>query len=508
MCYNHTITNDSKVLTGLLERQALAAAFAELTTLSDPDEIVARAEEIATHGPAALSVLLTMLNTEDAQLRGYLGQVVKRLDREAAIAALRGIARGQGHTDQARVTALTLLERFLDVPVDQTLLAGLQNPDGVAQQSLRELITAMDHEPAAILEYLTQLTQQPPDIVRMVLDAIPSMSPHPHLVSLLRMLAQGENRTWAQDAIAQLGRTRMPEARAALNALAAALPPDLAALAERGARKLMMSGVPEPEIAGADVTWRALLSPVDGAGAQLVWFIRQAASQETGALLAIVCGDPEGILSCTDVADVPQALLPPTQPLGSVYRFQPAGGWASVPLAEAPWALARSTVQRALARHWAAGTHPPPEFRRLNPRIWEPKTPVAEEPDQRPGSPTLEEMAALLDHPAFGSWLWYNEAVGQAARRANLVRREDQIMSLAAHFKPDVLASYQRRLTTMARWLALIGQPEPAALAASTAAHLADGAPAQSLFIRRLIGAGLDAALHELRLKNSTQRKQ
>lgn len=507
------MSSDSKVLTGFLERRALAAAFAELAGLTAPDEVAARADEIAAHGPAAIATLLTVLDTEDAQLRGNLGQVAKRLDRDAVIAALRGVARGPGYNDRARVTALTLLERFLDVPVDETLLAGLQNPDAVAQQSLRELIFAMEREPAAILEYLSQLAQQPPDAAQMILDAVPLMPPNPHLVSLLRMLAQGENRAWAQEAIAQLGRMRMPEARSALNALTAVLPPELATLAERGARKLMMSGVREMDTLAAEgATWRALVSPVDGFGTQLIWFLRQEADQATGTLLAVLCSDLEGIVGSSGLASAPQTALPPPQPLGSIYYHQPATGWSSIPLLEAPWAVGREAVQRALACHWAAGTVPPLEFRWLNPLIWAPRTSDVEIASPPPDTHAPAEIAALLDHPAFNGWLWHNEAVSAASRRLSwrpdAVGRAEQITRLAtAQFGPDVLASYQRRLTAMAQWLALAGQAEAAALAASAAAHLAETPPAQSLFVRRLIGAGLDAATINLRLQAGAQRK-
>ncbi len=506
------MNSDTRVLTGLLERRAVASALDELAVLTDPDQVAARADEIAAHGSVALSALLARLDTEDAQLRGNLAQVAKRLDREATIAALRGVARGQGYTDQARITALTLLERFLGVPVDETLLVGLQNPDGMAQQSLRELIHAMDREPAAILEYLTQLAQQPPDVARMILAAASQMPPNPHLVDLLRMLAQGENRAWAQEAITQLGRMRVPEARAALKALAAVLPPGPAALAERGARKLMMSGVSAQDADVGDSGWRALLSPVDGGGAQLVWFMRQDASRETGSLLAVLCSDLEGIVGSSGLAEAPDTALPPAQPLGSIYRRQPAASWTPIPLLETSWAVARGVVEQALARHWEAGTVPPLEFRWLNPLIWAPKVPNSDQASPAPGVHTPAEVAALLDHPAFSGWLWHNDAVMTAARRLglrpNLAGRTEQITRLAtAHFNPALVASYQRRLTSMAQWLTLAGQSDIAALAASATAHLGDVPPAQSPLIRRLIGAGLDGAAINLRLQASARRK-
>lgn len=505
--------NDSKVLTGLMERRALIAAFTRLTTLTDPDEIAAQVDEIAGHGPAALATLVMLLDTEDPLFRGRLGLVVRRLDRDASVAALREAALGRGKTDQARVTALTLLERFLDVPVDEGLLSGLQDPDGVAQQSLRELIGAMEHEPEAILEYLTQLAQQPPDSVQMILEAIPSMPPSPHLSDLLRMLAQDENRAWAQEALTQLGRTRTPEARAALKALAATLPLELAAAADRGARKLMMSGVRETPVDMKADTWRALLSSVDGMGAQLIWFIHQAAGQDTGAVLAVLCRDAEGIIESSLAPAVPAAALPPPQPPGEVHTYPLAAGWPPVTFLEVPWAVGRSAVQRALAQHWAAGTTPPLEYRWLNPLIWLPPAPEEDVAVPPPEERTPDELAALLDHPAFSGWLWYHDAVRVAARRLgpqpSAADRSAQVTRLAAaYFGAAVVASYQRRLDAMAQWLTLAGEAEAAALAATAAARLADDPPAETPLIRRLIDAGLDAALIELRLRASARRKE
>ncbi len=51
----------------------------------------------------------------------------------------------------------------------------------------------------------------------------------------------------------------------------------------------------------------------------------------------------------------------------------------------------------------------------------------------------------------------------------------------------------------MARWLALAFQPEAVVLARQAARRLADGAPAENLFVNRLIGQGLDVAIANLR---------
>ena len=188
------------------------------------------------------------------------------------------------------MSALTILDRYLDEPIDDSLMAGLQDSDSVALRSLNELIAAMTADETAVIEYLVQLATQPPEVLGILLDAVPRLPPHPYLVTLLRMIAQGESPSEARTAIEQLGRLRMPEALSALDALTMTLPPALTALAERSARKLRMSGVrgAEPQVDREAATWRALISPVDGAGVQVVWFIRRAAEQDAGTLLTVI----------------------------------------------------------------------------------------------------------------------------------------------------------------------------------------------------------------------------
>ena len=208
------MSGEAKVLTGLLQRRALEEAFAELSHVTDPVVVQQQAEAIAAYGQAALHHLLSLLDTTDPQLRGGLGQVARHLPREQVVPALRAVARAQDRSDQARLAAVTLLERFLGEPMEDALIGSLRNPEAAARQSLAELVAAMDDEPLSVVEYLEQLDQQPPEVVGMVLDALPFVSPSPHLATLLRMLAQGEDNHVARRAIDELARLRSPAAAA------------------------------------------------------------------------------------------------------------------------------------------------------------------------------------------------------------------------------------------------------------------------------------------------------
>jgi hypothetical protein len=507
------MTGSARVLNGLMERRALESAFAALAETTSVDELAERSQAIAQHGNAAIPVLLSLLDTSDPQLRGGLGQVAARLEPEQIVPALRTAARSRERTDQARLTALMILDRFLHEPVDEALLAGLQDPDTVAAQSLRELVHEMERNQFVVIEYLNQLAEQPADVALTVIEAIPAQPSSPHLITLLRMFAQGEDRRLAQTALEQLSRTRAPEAVQALASLAAALPPAQAAVAARRARKLRLSGVAEPAAEdAAPTTWRALLSPIDGSGAQVTWFVGLPEGEDQGTLFSILCKDPDGIVGSFGSRHVPVADLPPAQPLGDVYLVRQTEDTAPIMLLEVPLGDGQRTVREALERNWASGHLPPMEYRLLNLLISAEMGEIERGTEVEPEIPdwdlsaavTPARCAALLDHPAFATWFWQAPELYDAAqrlgRRHSLVSRGAQVRVLAEnHFGPDVLDTYRRRLAGMARWLTLASQPEAAALAGAAAAQLAGEDGAGNPFVHRLIAVGLDVAIANLR---------
>ena len=501
---------DSKILTGLLERRALEAAIGELAEISDPARLAEHAASIARQGNAALPALLAALDTDDPQLRGGLGQVAVHLPREQVVAALRGAARAQDRSPQARLTALTILERFFDEPPDEAVLAGLQSSDEIALGSLGELVRAMTQDPMAILEYVAQLAAQPADVQRMILNAVPAAPPSPHLITLLRMFAQDPDPRLANDALDQLGRIRTPGAARALTALAATLPPSLATLATRGVRKLRLSGALPT---GDDATdepwfvperrWRVLLSPVDGAGAQLLWFIGHTPADEQAVVLSVVIEDAHGLTFASGSLNIGLAELPPARPEGSLHRL--AVGQHSVPLMllEVPIEAGRHALRVALERNWESGAPTPLAYRLLNLPVWlaepsggaEPLRETADEADVA-GAVDVQDTAGLLDHPVFWGWAWplEEESVRIAGRGADADRPALVTRLVKSRFTPAVASSYRRRLQRMAEWLALAGDAPAAALARTAGDQLAVLRPEDAPFCRRLVDIGLQAA--------------
>jgi hypothetical protein len=504
------MSGNTRVLTGLMERRALEAAFGELGEITDPTLQVERAQEIARQGSVALPVLLSFLDTGDPQLRGGLGQVAAHLPREEVLPALLQVARSRQQSEQARLTALTILDRFLHEPVDGALLGGLSNPEAVAQQSLREVLHEMARNPFSVIEYLTQLAEQPAEVARMILNAVPSMPASPDLVTLLRMFAQSEEHLLAQGALEQLGRTRSVDAAMALSCLAATLPPQRAQLAERGLRKLQLSGTPlPPPDAGNFLGWRALLSPLNGAGYQVIWFIGRSSLRGHGTLFSVLTRDPDGVVGSFGSPEVPAEALPPLRPAGTLHTVVQSADLPPISFLEVTFDVGRQVVREALELNWQAGTPTPLEYRLLNPLIWstgfdpEAGSPVI--PGDREYTPA--EAIKVLQHPALTGWFWQDPALLEAARelgrQPSQEARQACVTKLAlSRFTPDVIASYQRRLRRMARWLALASEPEMAARAQVLADQLSTGLPADSPFIRRLVSLGLDVALVSMHVKN------
>lgn len=461
------MSGEAKVLTGLLQRRALEEAFAELSRITDPVVIQQRAEAIAAYGSAALHHLISLLDTPDPQLRGGLGQVARHLPREQIVPALRAVARGTERSDQARLAAVTLLERFLGEPIDDALIASLRNPDAAARQSLAELVAAMDDEPLGVVEYLEQLAQQPPEVVDMLLDALPAVEPSPHLATLLRMLAQGEDARVARRSLEELAKLRSPSAMRALASLVPNLPPALRPVAERSLRKLRFSGVSqtadhdpqrEPWYA-PEMRWRALMSPVDALGGQFLWFIGQDEGDARSVFFTVLIQDPGGLADASGSLDVDPDHVPAGRRVGFVHSVVGHEDAPRLTLLEAPPALAFDALRAALALTWDAGVTTPIGYRLFSPLIW--LSDEAEAVDavddetlfvQPTAAPlTVDDAVTLFEHPAFVGWLELLQMGGATA---------------------ESVESFVRRLAAMSRWLAVAGDEWPERATARLARQL------------------------------------
>ena len=496
-------------MTGLAERRAVDAAIAELATITEPAQVAERAEAIAQHGNVALAAFIAALDTDDAQLRGGLGQVALRLPRAQVLAALRAAARSRERSIQARLTALTLLELFFNEPPDEALLDDLEGLEAMALRSLGELAKAMAQDPLAIPEYLAQLREQPPEVPYLLLQVVPDAPVTGALITLLRMLAQDGDVRLARTALEHLGRIRSAASARALAALAKTLPPSLMPLAERGARKLALSGVNMTD--ASDTTdrpwfvpgrrWRALVSPVDGNGAQSLWFIGRAAEEDRGLLLSVLIEENQGVTAASGALDVALTDLPPSRPTGTLHQVVFDQQSILMLLLEVPLAAGQKLLHEALGLNWASGTPTPEAYRLLNLPLWsagsaEAEVPAetAEEGAASDGEPDPEATLRLLDHPAFWGWPVPIAQEAAAAALGGGDRSRATMQFLQRRFSPQRVAKYQARLRRMATWLSYARDPEAAALARLTADQMQDRPPETVPFLRRLVGIGFEVA--------------
>lgn len=498
------MSGEAKVLNGLLQRRALEQAFAELGRTTDPAAVQQQAQTIAEYGSAALQHLLTLLDTPDPQLRGGLGQVARCLPRDQVVPALRAAVRDHERSDQARLAAVTLLERFLGEPVDGALIGSLGNPDFAARQSLLELIAAMDEDPLSVVEYLEQLDQQQADVSAMVLDALPAVQPSPaeagsHLATLLRLLAQGEDARLARRAVDELVRLRTPAALRALASLVPNLPPALAPVAERGLRKLRFSGVQEtaehdpdrePWYA-PDLNWRALISAVDASGGQLIWFVGTKPTtadapagkgRKRAVFFTVLVHHSDGLRGASGSLRANAEHVPPKRRVGAVHFIVGDETNPGVALLEAPFGMACAALREALALNWEAGQPTPMGYRLFSPLVWlseEARDPGPDEAAEERmaarenGTETLDaygesELVAVLEHPSF--YGWFDEVEGT---------------SLA----PAEAAAFARRFRAMSRWLKAAGDDETAPRAAAIAEHFDRQTPLASSILAAAIMA-------------------
>lgn len=493
---------------------ALSAAHGEL-------DLRTRARAIARMGDQVLPVLLTMLGTTDPQIRGGLGQVAASLHAAGApvIESMRAAAQDNRSPDQVRITAITILERFLGQAPDETLYATLSDPRAIMLNSVREMLVAAQQSEYVYIEYVQQLESQPLEVVLDLINSLDAIEPEGRLV-LLRLLAQDSRDVVAAQAVNALGRIRMPAAVVGLRCLLPTVSPATRALVDRNLRKLALTGVsaeppPQPERG-----WRALVSGVDGDGYRAVWFVAPTRAPVISlykpgevTFLGVLLGDAAGIRLSFANASLPEVRIPGPHLAGTFCELLIPHSDQPLRLLEAPFDYGRSLVAAAVQLNYESQAPIAHEFRLLNPLIWqfgEPASPPL--PDLPPLAGDLaianlrQQSRALLDHRAFSSWFVHSEAAYDLAERLLDSRRPafptvDMLVQelVTRDFSPISLIAYRRRLLAMVPWLAFAGDLSTAALARHLAASLQAPADLSHPFLLELARAGVERAVSNLR---------
>ncbi len=494
------------------ERRELELALKDLSQIRNALERETKARELATRGEALVPIILRHLDTTDPLLRGAMGLVAMYMPRDVIAPPLREVVANPQRSDQERMAALMLLERFLDEPVEESLYAELRNPNAVLEQSLREVLDHQEQLPDIVLDYVNQLQEEPVDVALTVLEI---MARHldDRSLPLLTLLAQDIRYAVAEEACHLLSQTRLPQARAILETLAATLPPPARSAAERGARKMRMRGVPLP--APAPVSWRALTTAPDMHGTHAIWLLREEGDDRT--LVGMLVNMEVGIQFAFVLENVSPDLVPPLpEGHGILPIVMEEGASTEDNMAwflEIPIGHARRWLRRLTAQNYDNDYQLPVMYRQHAPRFWQETATHGEVPAPDLPSPDLSRLhltVELFRHPALSTW--YLEPPHDAFRERRWLRagltEEVFLQALedipAELFPETVWEGIARRLHAVAEWFLLAGENELALLTVTAADAVRRVPFKQNPFAQMLVARGL--ALTFQRLQQARDR--
>jgi hypothetical protein len=468
------------------------------------------AQRIAHLGPEVLQVLIRKLNTANTSELAALGTIATYMDRDLTTQTLYRLIHKSDTPDVQRMGAILILERYLGEPVPEAAFMSLQDPRGVARQSLAQMLTAARENRFLLLEYLRILLEQPAEATHAVIDALAEMGGDEG-TALLRLLAQDEESLIAGQALDTLVAFQTPAALQSLQSLLPTLPSSLRDRTERALRKMRFRGQEIAPLPPVSKRCRALISPIDGRGNQVLWFLRHDPATGRVRFLGVLVSDVAGLKDAFgDDAALPSR-FPKRRPKGSVHVFQ-TGGQILI-LLEAPYDYGRRLLLQGLNTSFGLGLTTPLEYRLLNDLVWGYQLP-AELPNRLPTvSPAQRQalfplLAGLLDHPALESWFVESESIYAYVERMTRWRHIDildptvqrWLMNLVTeHFAPEALVRYQARLVQMSEWFMWAGDEETARLtwvAATTLPHIP---PQQHPLVVRMIETGLVTAAENMR---------
>jgi hypothetical protein len=226
---------------------------------------------------------------------------------------------------------------------------------------------------------------------------------------------------------------------------------------------------------------RAWLSGIDGTGSRAAWILFDGGFGAT-ALCSLILNDTVGILEVAG-GEITKKRL--DTELAALRANQ------KLPWIEVPPPRAVAAVHATLALHRSLGTTPPAAFARWQ-AAFEHAAVKETPPPTAPSDPALlERVSELLGLPELASWFVDPESVQSeslelAQTRESRLILSDQIKAereavivdriVEREFTRELRQRWARRLEEMAFVFAATDRPEPAAIAAASAAALRDDA--------------------------------
>jgi hypothetical protein len=466
----------SKIITSFQERLEIDAALRSLSDSAGDAELRRRAADIAAKfGEKVIPSMLSMLDTGNPQLRGGLGYLATFLPQDKIVAALSATARNRTLPSQTRIAAVTILERFLDVEPDEAMYAGMGAPEEMALNSLRELVTEAKSDRMVVVQYFSQLNEEPPDVQLTMVKAARRLD-GTEGVEILRMFAQDPVAPIAQEALQALGMIPDPNAADALHSLIPTLPPETRPLAERSLQKLRLRGVAVGQPGSPPPSCRCLASPVDSQGNQVLWFVVPSDRGPGYDILNVLVNTSTGLTAAAGSYEVAAESLPDPHPAGTLLNLagQPQPLWL-----ETPFDYGRQRILKALALHATSKNPTPFAYRLLNPLLWRWAAPAVV--PAKPDFPTVsaDQTPALLQHPAMGAWFAQSRQVYLIAERVltgneaptpeHFVQTVQDLLAVELASEDLRPATLSASLKAMSEWFDLAGDADHAALAQGAA---------------------------------------
>jgi hypothetical protein len=500
-----------KIITTLRLRREIEQQIRTLVEVESEDELSAQIAHIVAQGDATISTILANLETSDPHFRGALGLVASHLPHDEIAGALRDTARDESLPDQVRLTALMILERFLDEEVDAAALQGMHDPNQVVLQSLIEVTSESERDRSILVEYVRGLAEQPADLALLVLDALGEIEPA-NQVELLRMLAQDERAAIREQALAMLGQHRSPAASRAIQTLLPTSPDDLQPALQRMLRKLTLAGISTNPLPAPEPSWRALISAIDGRGNQSLWFLQEHPGTNQCRFLGILVNDQLGLQEAFGGDEITGQHFPPLAPRGALHNIPLRDSGFHLNLLETDFDFGRRLVLNGLQTTFQHGGPTPIEYRLLNDLLWgystEALTADVSCPDVswQTVQALLPDTASLLDNPDFATWFLQSELIDTYAAQLRRAGKDLRIAAIPIQWVREVATAafedantrdmYVGRLGAMSEWLLASGQERAARLAAAAARALGRVPPAEHPFILKLTQIGFTVAVH------------
>ena len=285
------IASGDKVITTLRDRWRIEQEIQNLLHIHSQREFFHQAQHVAESGEQVIPVILGYLGRADARTLSALGVVASLYPhREQILNKLYQVAADLDKPDRSRVSAMLILERFLEQEPDPYLVATLDDPQFMATESIREMLREGEQDPRALIEYTRTLGEQDDETTQQVIDTLLEIGQE-RAVPVLCLLAQHDVRTLAECALSALGRLGHPDAVRGLQSILPMVPANRRSLARRSLLKLQLKQIPVISRPVADDTWRTLVGPIDGEGNRVVWFLHEPDEQGRCSFLGLTIND-------------------------------------------------------------------------------------------------------------------------------------------------------------------------------------------------------------------------